>query len=256
MKQFLEIKSVTAGYDGHVAISNISIKLELGKFHVIMGPNGGGKTTLIRAIAGLISYDGKIIVENVDIKKYRKKNSIGYLAQRGAQFYDFPLSALEVVEMGRYRFKETNHAKKEKSFEFLKEVRMASHAGVPIANLSGGQQQRVLIARALATESKLMLMDEPLTGMDPRTQSEFYEMLEHLKREHSLTVIISSHDVGFTTAYAENVFCINKCLVPHSEAVKLLEEPEITKLYGPNICLTKHYHTSSEEEDESEGEDA
>lgn len=252
MKQFLEIKSVTARYDNHIAISNISIKLELGKFHVIMGPNGGGKTTLIRAIAGLIPYSGKITIEDMDAKIYRKKNSIGYLAQRGAQFHDFPLNALEVVEMGRYRFKETSHVRKEKSLKFLEEVEMSSHVNDPIENLSGGQQQRVLIARALATESKLMLMDEPLTGMDPRTQSKFYEMLERLKKEHSLTIIMSSHDVGFTTAYAENVFCINRSLVPHNEAVKLLEEPEVVKLYGPNICLAKHYHTpsnGSEEED-------
>ena len=254
MKQFLGIKSVTVRYDSHVAISNISIKLELGKFHVIMGPNGGGKTTLIRAIAGLIPYSGKITIEGVDAKKYRKKNSIGYLAQRGAQFRNFPLSALEVVEMGRYRFKETNHLKKKKSLKFLEEVKMSPHANDPIENLSGGQQQRILIARALATESKLMLMDEPLTGMDPRTQSKFYEMLEQLKKEHSLTIIMSSHDVGFTTAYAENVFCINRNLVPHNEAVKLLEEPEVVNLYGPNICLAKHYHTpsksnGSEEED-------
>ena len=252
MKRFLEIKSVTARYDSHIAISNISINLELGKFHVIMGPNGGGKTTLIRAIAGLIPYNGKIMIEGVDAKKYRKKNSIGYLAQRGAQFYDFPLSALEAVEMGRYRFKETNHIRKEKSLEFLEEVKMASHANIPIGNLSGGQQQRVLIARALATESKLMLMDEPLTGMDPRTQSKFYEMLERLKEEHSLTIILSSHDLGFTTAYAENVFCINRSLVPHSEAVRLLKEPEVMKLYGPNIRLAKHYHISSNESEEKD----
>ena len=252
MKQFLEIKSVTVRYDNRLAISNISIKLELGKFHVIMGPNGGGKTTLIRAIAGLIPYSGKITIEGIDAKRYRKKNSIGYLAQRGAQFRDFPLNSLEVVEMGRYRFKETNHIRKEKSLKFLEEVKMSSHANDPIENLSGGQQQRVLIARALATESKLMLMDEPLTGMDPRTQSKFYEMIERLKKEHSLTIIMSSHDVGFTTAYAENVFCINRSLVSHNEAVKLLEEPEVVKLYGPNICLAKHYHipsNGSEEED-------
>ncbi len=249
MSDFLETKSLTVSYDGKVALYNINLKLELGKFHVVMGPNGGGKTTLIKAIAGLVPYSGKITIKNMDIRKYRKLYSIGYLAQRGAQFYDFPLSAVEVVEMGRYRFKEPSKVKREKALQFLKEVKMFSHANHPIGDLSGGQQQRVLIARALASESHIILMDEPLTGMDPRSQSSFYEMIEKIKEKHGLTIIMSSHDIGFTTAYAENVFCINRKLIPHNEVVKLLNEPEVARMYGPNFRLTKHFHLPSEEDD-------
>ncbi len=247
---FLTIDSVTVRYDHYVAISKISTKLALGKFHVIMGPNGGGKTTLIKAIAGLVAYEGRIEMDGLDMKKYLKKHPIGYLAQRGAQFQSFPLTVYQVVEMGRYRFKESRMVRKEHVMRYLQEVKMTSLAKRPISELSGGQQQRVLIARALATESKLMIMDEPLTGMDPRSQSKFYEMIERIKEEHSLTIIMSSHDIGFTTAYAENVFCINKRLVPHSEAAKLLKEPEIRKLYGPNIHLVEHHHLSSGEEED------
>ncbi len=249
-KGFLFINSVTVRYDHLVAIYKVSIKLALGKFHVIMGPNGGGKTTLIKAIAGLIPYEGQIKIDGLNMKKYLKKYSIGYLAQRGAQFQSFPLTVLQVVEMGRYRFRESKAVRKEHAMQYLDEVKMSSLASHPIGDLSGGQQQRVLIARALATESKLIIMDEPLTGMDPRSQSRFYEMIEHIKEKHSLTIIMSSHDIGFTTAYAENVFCINKRLVPHDEAAKLLKEPEIKKLYGPNIHLVEHHHLSSEEEED------
>lgn len=249
MKELLEIKNLSVTYDGKIAVKNVNLKLELGKFHVIMGPNGGGKTTLIRAIAGLIPYSGKISVNGIDMKKYRKSHSIGYLAQRGSQFYDMPLSAIEVVEMGRYRFKENSNDRRKNALKFLEEVDMVSRADYPIGDMSGGQQQRVLIARALATESKIMLMDEPLTGMDPKSQSNFYEMVERIKKKHGLTIIMSSHDIGFTTAYAENVFCINRELVPHNEVVKLLNEPEVVKMYGPNFRLTKHYHLHSEEDD-------
>jgi len=249
VSEFLKIESLSVLYDGKPAIENVNLELELGKFHVIMGPNGGGKTTLIKAIAGLVPYQGKITVNGMEIRKYRKIHSIGYLAQRGAQFYNFPLSAVEVVEMGRYRFKESSKTKRRKALRFLKEVEMVSHANRPIGDLSGGQQQRVLIARALATESQIILMDEPLTGMDPRSQSNFYDMIERIKEKHNLTIVMSSHDIGFTTAYAQNVFCINKKLVPHNEVVKLLNEPEISKIYGPNFRLAQHFHLPAEDDD-------
>ncbi len=249
MSDWLEIRDLSVVYDDKVAIHDVNVKLELGKFHVIMGPNGGGKTTLIKAIAGLVPYKGTIRIAGIDMKKYTKKNSLGYLAQRGAQFLSFPMSTLEVVEMGRYRFKERALIRKKKALDFLSEVGMQAHAQRPIGALSGGQQQRVLIARALATESKLIIMDEPLTGMDPKSQSSFFEMIEKIKEKYALTIIMSSHDVGFTTAYAENVFCINGTIVPHNEVVKLLNEPEIAKLYGPNFRLTKHFHLPMEEKD-------
>ncbi len=247
--EYLEISNLTVHYEDKIAIHDVNIKLELGKFHVVMGPNGGGKTTLIKAIAGLVPYSGTIKIGETDMRKYTKRHSLGYLAQRGAQFYSFPMNALEVVEMGRYRFKERANVKRRKAFYFLKEVGMESNAQRPIGMLSGGQQQRVLIARALATESKLIIMDEPLTGMDPRSQSSFFEMVENVKEKYGLTIIMSSHDVGFTTAYAENVFCINGTIVPHSDVVRLLNEPEIAKLYGPNFRLTKHFHLPTEEKD-------
>ena len=249
MNNSLDIESLTVAYEGKAAIQNVNLKLELGKFHVVMGPNGGGKTTLIKAIAGLVPYSGKITINGMDMRKYRKLHSIGYLAQRGSQFCDLPLSAVEVVEMGRYRFKESSKERRRKALQFLQEVKMTPHANRPIRDLSGGQQQRVLVARALAVESHILLMDEPLTGMDPKSQSNFYEMIEKIKERHDLTIIMSSHDVGFTTAYAQNIFCINKKLVPHREVVKLLNEPEIVNMYGANFRLAKHFHLPSEEDD-------
>lgn len=246
----LALNSVTVRYDQKIAIFKVSLELEKGKLHVLMGPNGGGKTTLIRAAAGLIPYRGEIKIYGIDSREYLRRHAIGYLAQRGSTVYDFPMTALGIVEMGRYRFRESRESKREKAMEFLDEVDMAQYAHSPIGKLSGGQQQRVLIARALATESKLLLLDEPLTGMDPRSQSKFYDMLDSLKKKHELTILMSNHDVGFTTAYAENVMCINKELVPREQVARLFSEPEVEKLYGPNICLIEHHHLPSKEEDD------
>ncbi len=248
-KGYLSLRSVSVKYDRKAVVSNLSIDLELGKFHVAMGPNGGGKTTVIRAVAGLVPYDGEISIDGIGHKKYLKSNSIGYLAQRGAQFYPFPITALEVVEMGRYRFKEPKSIRRKKALGFMKEVGMSEHASKPIDEMSGGQQQRVLIARALATESRLLLLDEPLTGMDPQAQSRFYDMVKNIKEHFGLTIVMSSHDTGFTTEYADNVFCINKGIVPHKSAARLLNETEISKLYGPNIKFVEHDHLPSEEDD-------
>lgn len=248
-KGCLALDSVSVRYDRKIVVSNVSIDLELARFHVIMGPNGGGKTTVIRAIAGLVPYEGRISIDGIEHKKYLRSNSIGYLAQRGAQFYSFPISAAEVVEMGRYRFRESKALRREKAMGFIEEVEMGEHASKPIDEMSGGQQQRILIARALATESKLLILDEPLTGMDPQSQSRFYEMIKNVKERFGLTIVMSSHDTGFTTEYADNVFCINKGLVPHKHAAKLLSEPKISKLYGPNIRFVEHDHLHSEEDD-------
>ncbi len=246
----LILDSVSVRYGEKEAIANVSMKLEKGKLHVLMGPNGGGKTTLIRAIAGLVPFKGKIKIYGIESHEYLKRHSIGYLAQRGETVYDFPMTAIEVVEMGRYGTKESRKLRREKAMKFLEEVNMETYAHVPIGELSGGQQQRVLLARALATESKLMLLDEPLTGMDSRAQSRFYRMLNSLRARHALTILIASHDMGFTTAYAENIMCINKTMVSRECIAKLLAEPEIKELYGPNIHLVKHYHLPQEEDND------
>lgn len=245
----IKINSLSVRYDEFVVISNLSIILEDAKFHAIMGPNGGGKTTFIKALVGLLPYDGEIEIDGIDHRSYLKKNSIGYLAQRGSQFAQFPITVLEVVEMGRYRFKESRNMRKSKSFEYLKIFEMDEFAGKNINELSGGQQQRVLMARALATESKIFILDEPLTGMDPKAQSLFYSMIKRIKDEFKLTIIMASHDIGFISEYADNIICINREIVLHDKSAKIISCPEMSQLYGPKIGIVEHHHLDSEKDD-------
>jgi zinc transport system ATP-binding protein len=245
----IEMDSVTVRYYDRKIVSNISVTIDDGKFHVIMGPNGGGKTTLMKALVGLLPYEGKIKIDGIDHKKYIKDHSIGYLAQRGTQFSSFPIPAIEVVEMGRYRFKDSRKMRKNKAYDFLKIIGMEKFANKRIDEMSGGQQQRILMARALATESKILVLDEPLTGMDPQAQSMFYEMIKNIKENFALTVIMSSHDVGFVSEYADNILCINGVLIPHGKAAKVLSSEDIAQLYGLNIGIVEHHHLHSDKDD-------
>ncbi len=244
----IKIDSLIVRYDNFQALSIPALVIEDGKFHVIMGPNGGGKTTFIKALVGLLPYQGRIEIDGMDHKRYLKKNSIGYLAQRGSQFSQFPITVLEVVEMGRYRFKEPAHIRKEKAFEFLKIFEMEKFSSKIINELSGGQQQRVLMARSLATESKILILDEPLTGMDPKAQSLFYDMVKRVKDNFKLTVIMSSHDVGFISEYADNIICINRELIPHDKSARVLTCTEVSQLYGPKIGVVDHHHLSGKDD--------
>ena len=239
----LEVENLTVRYGDIVALEGVSFKLEKGKFFTIVGPNGGGKSTLVKVIVGVIDdYDGKVMIFGKERDEYLKERMVGYVPQMSSRVV-FPMSVLDVVMMGLFRMRK-NMRKKEllkKAMSALDTVGMSQYASRLVHELSGGQRQRVMIARALASEPELMVMDEPTVGLDADSQSKFYDLVRRLK-DMGITVLMVTHDVGFVSEYSDGILCINRKLVVHARDVKELPNRFFDKLYGYGVKTVIHRH--------------
>lgn len=201
--------SLSLGYEGKAIIKDISFKVEKGDYLCIVGENGAGKSTLMKTILGLIEPIGGEIVFSDEFHK----NEIGYLPQQTIVQRDFPASVEEIVlsgcqgHMGMRPF----YGKEEKQLakENMEKMNISHLAKRCYRELSGGQQQRVLLARALCATKKLLLLDEPVAGLDPKAMAELYEVIESLNKE-GITVIMISHDIGVAVKYASHVLHVDK----------------------------------------------
>ena len=193
----LVLRGVTVAYDRRVVLRDVSGDIARGQVVGIIGPNGGGKSTLLKAIAGIVPLaGGSVTLFGAPVAKARKR--IACVPQREVVDWDFPVSVRDVVLMGRYphmgllgRASQKDHVAVE---EALRRVDMADYATAQIGRLSGGQQQRVFIARALAQEAELLLLDEPMTGVDAPTQELVLEVIEEERRRGKL-ILMATHDL-------------------------------------------------------------
>jgi len=212
----LQIKNLSFSYNKQRVLENINLKVQKNDFLAIIGPNGGGKTTLLQLIIGInkiqsgeISIDGKA--------PHTKLSDIGYVPQNTNINTDFPIKVKEVVLMGDIGEKRSlfGYSKKEisRASKALSQVGMETFADTKIGNLSGGQRQRVLIARALCSSPKLLLLDEPTSSVDIKGQKDIYTLLKKLHK--NITIIVVSHDISVILKYATKVAYINKNLVLH-----------------------------------------
>lgn len=215
-EEIVRLEDIWVHYDGVSALEGISLSIEAGDFLGIIGPNGSGKTTLLKVILGLIKPSrGRVSVMGKPLD--RSRIAMGYVSQRAFFDPDFPINVWEVVLMGRYRkiglFRRYSAADREIAREALQTVGMLEHRSRQIGRLSGGQQQRVFIARALATMPKLLLLDEPVESVDPTIQTEFYELLERLRKK--MAIVLVSHDISAVSIYVDKVACLNRQLFYH-----------------------------------------
>jgi zinc transport system ATP-binding protein len=211
MNKILEIKNLSFSYDEQKVLEDIDLDILNNDFLAIIGPNGGGKSTLLKLILGLLkTKDGQIV-------KHLNKDSIGYVPQNTNLNIDFPITALEVVLMGHIGNKKQffGYSKENIScaMNSLTQVSMQEFANKKIGDLSGGQRQRVFIARALCANPKLMLLDEPTASIDVKGQKDIYELLRELNK--SISIVVVSHDISVLLNYAKNVAHVNKNLVYH-----------------------------------------
>lgn len=215
-KEVVKLEDIWLHHDGAPILEGINLSIEHGDFLGLIGPNGGGKTTLLRIILGLVKPSrGK--VEVLGRAPERGRRFIGYVSQHNLFDRDFPISVWDVILMGRYRRAGllSLYSKEDKRTvqKALQTVGMLDYRNRQIGNLSGGEQQRVFIARALVSEPKLLLLDEPTASVDPTMQTDFYELLERLKEQ--MAIVLVSHDVSAISIYVDKIACLNRQLFYH-----------------------------------------
>jgi zinc transport system ATP-binding protein len=242
----IEIQDLTVRLNGKQVLHNISLSLDEGRFLGIVGPNGGGKTTFLRAVLGLVkAASGKILVFGKDPEQHLKSGDIfGYLPQISKVSPDFPVRVVDLVLMGRYgkigmmRWPGENDRKK--ALEYLSVMGIEDLQDMPFGELSGGQQQRASIARALAGEPKVLVLDEPNTGVDVIGQEDFYHLLKGLQKRFRITILMASHDIGAISSYVDEIACLNNTFHYQGTPVGALSEAVLTNLYGKNVDLLMH----------------
>ena len=212
----ISIENLSFAYEKELVLDNINLQVEELDFLAIIGPNGGGKSTLLKLILGVEKFkQGSIQI--FDVESSKNLSLMGYVPQNTNVNIDFPIKVMEVVLMGHFSNKRPifGYAKEEKACALgaLKQVGMEEYAESKIGSLSGGQRQRVMIARALCSHTKILILDEPTSSIDIKGQKEIYELLKELNSY--ITIVVVSHDISVILEYANRVAHINKKLSFH-----------------------------------------
>jgi zinc transport system ATP-binding protein len=246
MSRAIEIENLSLLLKGKEVLRNINLTLEEGLFLGIVGPNGGGKTTLVRAILGLLkpSFGSVKIFGQSPESRLAMNGFFGYLPQHLNIDPNFPATALDIVLMGRYQkagfLRWPGKKDREKALECLSIMGVETIRDSQYSQLSGGQQQRISIARALAGEPKILVLDEPSTGIDVVGQADFYHLLKGLQKKMDLTIVMVSHDIGTVTAYVDAISCLNIGLYYHGNPLGALNEEVLKSVYGKEVDLLVH----------------
>jgi len=215
----LECKNVSLGYSGRTIINDLSFQVNAGDYLCIVGENGAGKSTLVKTLVGLKEPMSGEIVTGEGLKK----NEIGYLPQQTQVQKDFPASVWEVVlsgclnKCGLRPFYSKEQKKTAKAW--MEKLGITELSGRCYRELSGGQQQRVLLCRALCAASRLLLLDEPVAGLDPKVTNEMYELIDSLNKNEGITIIMVSHDIGAAVRYTSHILHIS-----HSDTIYATKE--------------------------------
>ena len=232
------LRGVSFSYGGIPVLEDVSLTIPPGDLTCLIGPNAGGKTTLLKLILGLIPpAAGEVRVFGV--APARAALRIGYMPQQAEHDPQFPVTALDVVSMGRLSDRKGGlyrKADREAAQQALVAVGMGESARTLFARLSGGQRQRVLIARALCDDPDLLLLDEPTANVDQRAGEVFYDLLRRLNER--MTILLVSHDVGVVAKLVKTVICVNRGVAAHATAD--LTGTHIAELYGAQMAMVRH----------------
>lgn len=215
MTTILELKNISAGYDKTPVIQNASLTINQNDFIGFIGPNGGGKTTLLKVIVGLIKpTEGTIQSYRNGVKTDKLK--VGYLAQKNIIDQQFPIRVKEVIASGMHKSLFFRHSKKQTARidELLTTLKLNHLKNASISEISGGEMQRALLGRAIISSPDILLLDEPNTFLDQQSETVLYESLNELNK--SMAIVLVSHDLGTISSYVKTIACINRSLHYHS----------------------------------------
>lgn len=228
------VADCVVAYGDNVVIEGVSFEIERGQIAALIGPNGSGKTTMMRAILELVPLRrGEIRLFGKKLREVRDK--ISYVPQRFDFDHDFPITVEEFLDLGR------RTAPRSRIAEKIAEVGL--EPGIlqtRLGHLSGGQLQRVLIAQAIMGDPEILFLDEPSSGVDIAGEATFYEIIEHLNREHGTTIVLVSHDIAVVSALVDQVICINKTLLCYGPPRKALTERKLSELFGHGVGYFEH----------------
>lgn len=240
----IDLNNVSFAFNRNMVLENINLAIEKGEMIGIVGPNGGGKTTLLKLMLGLLKPStGEIRI--FGRKPTEISQRIGYVPQHRQFDPKFPVSALDVVLMGRKasgfggRFSKRD---KEMAVQTLAQMNLADKANISFGALSGGQRQRILIARALAPSAEILFFDEPTANVDTSAEKKLYDLLRILNEK--ITILLVSHDIGFISKYVSTVLCVNKSVLIHPTSE--LDGYAIQNIYGQEISMIRHDHRCSD----------
>ncbi|HFB53188.1 MAG TPA: metal ABC transporter ATP-binding protein [Sulfurimonas autotrophica] len=246
-----DVKNLGFVVHGQTILQNINFQIFNGEYIAIIGPNGGGKTTLIRMLLGLEKpTSGEIRLFGKKLKQFKEWHKIGYVPQRASHVdANFPATVEDIVNMGRIAkrgiFAGMSQEDREIVQDAMQKMDIADLKDKMVGTLSGGQRQRVMIARALASSPEILILDEPNTGVDVVSQQRFYKLLAKLNKEDGITILFITHDIGVIADDIGRLFTINQQATICNDPKKALSCEEMSELYGIDAHLIhnhKHEH--------------
>jgi zinc transport system ATP-binding protein len=243
----VEIKELVVLIRGRKILDGITLSIGAGRFTGLIGPNGAGKTTFLKILLGLIKPDGgSVRVFGHDPGE--SHNLIGYVPQSTNIDSSFPVSALDVVMMGMLIKQKLGRPAgkddRQAATTALERAGVLSLADKRFGSLSGGERQKVLIARALCGQPRLLLLDEPTTGVDALSQDSFYTLLKSLINSMNMTILLVSHDIGVITSIVDDLICLNQKVFCHAAPAEVLRDGVVGQAYGCEAEILMHGHST------------